>query len=149
MVDLAALVAIVAATPSIGGAWAVVLLVVRPAVLGLPFGARRLPALARHGLSRQTTAGWPADRAKGAGVGLVLGGRRRAAVLGIQRVAGGWWPLPVWLAVVAFSALLAALWPVLLLPLFLRSEPLASGRLADELGRRRAAHTCTCASCGC
>src|SRR5205085_3178521 len=31
------------------------------------------------------------------------------------------------------SAVLAALWPVLLLPLFLRSEPLAGGPLADAL----------------
>src|SRR5204863_8547176 len=40
-----------------------------------------------------------------------------------------------WAAAVALSALLAVAWPVLLLPLFLKSEPLAEGRLADELWR--------------
>jgi STE24 endopeptidase len=133
VVDLVELVAIVAATPAVGGVWAVLLLVVGLPLLGLPFGLAGYRLSRAHGLSRQTTAGWAADRAKGAGIGLVLGVAGGAAVLGIQRVAGGWWPLPVWLAVVAFSALLAALWPVLLLPLFLRSEQLASGRLADEL----------------
>ena len=63
----------------------------------------------------------------------MLGAVAAGGLLGIQRAAGGWWPLPAWLAVVAFSALLAALWPVLLLPLFLRSEPMAAGALADEL----------------
>ena len=35
----------------------------------------------------------------------------------------------------ALSVALTILWPVLLLPLFLRSEPLAEGRLAEELWR--------------
>jgi STE24 endopeptidase len=63
----------------------------------------------------------------------VLGGSAALALIGIQRATGGWWPLPAWLAAVAFGAVLAALWPVLLLPIFLRSEPMAGGRLADEL----------------
>jgi STE24 endopeptidase len=133
VVDLVALVAIVASTPAIGGGWAVLSLVIGLPLLGLPFGLAGYRLARAHGLSRQTTAGWAADRAKGAGIGLVLGIAGAAAVLGIQRVAGAWWPLPVWAAIVAFSALMAALWPVLLLPLFLRSEQLASGRLADEL----------------
>ncbi len=133
VVDLAALVAIVAATGSIGGRWALVLLVASMLLLGLPFGVAGYRLSRAYGLSRQTPGGWLADRAKGAGVGLVLGGLAAAGVLGIQRAAGGWWPLPAWLAVVAFSTLLAALWPVLLLPLFLRSEPMADGPLADEL----------------
>jgi STE24 endopeptidase len=133
LVDLAALVAIVWATGSIGGVWAVVLLAAGLFLLGLPFGVAGYRLSRRYGLSRQTFAGWLADRAKGAGVGLVLGGAAALGLIGIQRAAGGWWPLPAWLAAVAFTGLLAALWPVLLLPLFLRSEPMAAGRLADEL----------------
>ena len=133
VVELAALVAIVAVTGSIGGRWAVALLVVGTFVLGLPFGVAGYRLSRAYGLSRQTPAGWLADRAKGAGVGLVLGAVAPAGLLGIQRAARDWWPLPAWLAIVAFSALLAALWPVLLLPLFLRSEPMAGGR-----ARRRA-----------
>jgi STE24 endopeptidase len=133
VVELAALVAIVAATGAIGGRWAVALLVVGMFVLGLPFGIAGYRLSRAYGLSRQTPAGWLADRLKGAGVGLVLGAIAAAGLLGIQRAAGGWWPLPAWLAIVAFSALLAALWPVLLLPIFLRSEPMSAGALADEL----------------
>jgi STE24 endopeptidase len=133
VVELAALIAIVAVTGDVGGVWAVVLLVGGLFVLGLPFGVAGYRLSRRHGLSRQTVSSWLADRAKGAGVGLVLGGAAALALIGIQRAAGGWWPLPAWLAAVAFTGLLAALWPVLLLPLFLRSEPMAAGRLADEL----------------
>jgi STE24 endopeptidase len=132
-VELAALVAIVAATHALGGRWAVVLLVVGMFVLGLPFGVAGYRLSRAYGLSRQTPSGWLADRAKGAGVGLVLGALAAGGLLGIQRAAGAWWPLPAWLAIVAFSAILAALWPVLLLPLFLRSEPMSGGPLADEL----------------
>jgi Zn-dependent protease with chaperone function len=131
--ELAALIAIAAATGTIGGAWAVVLLVAGMFLLGLPFGVAGYRLSRAYGLSRQTPAGWLVDRAKGAGVGLVLGGLAAAALLAIQRAAGGWWPLPAWLAAAAFSALLAALWPVLLLPIFLRSEPMSAGPLADAL----------------
>jgi STE24 endopeptidase len=133
VVELAVLIAIVAAAPAIGGIWAVVALGLGLPLAGLPFGVAGYRHARAHGLSRQTPAGWLADRAKAMGVGLVLGGVAAAGLLAIQRAAGDWWPLPAWLAVVAFGALLAALWPVLLLPLFLRSEPLAAGRLADEL----------------
>ena len=133
VVELAALVAIVAVTGSIGGWWALVLLVAGLFLLGLPFGYAGYRLSRAHGLSRQTTRGWAADRLKGAAIGLVLGGAAGAALIGIQRAAGDWWPLPAWVAIVAFSAVLAALWPVLLLPIFLRSEPMASGDLADTL----------------
>jgi len=133
VVELAGLVAIVAVTGSIGGWWALVLLVAGLFLLGLPFGYADYRLSRAHGLSRQTTAGWAADRLKGAAIGLVLGGAAGVALIGIQRAAGDGWPLPAWIAIVAFSAVLAALWPVLLLPIFLRSEPMASGDLADAL----------------
>ncbi|HXD68832.1 MAG TPA: hypothetical protein VN615_03160, partial [Gaiellales bacterium] len=133
VVELAALVGIVAVTGAVGGWWALVLLVAGLFLLGLPFGYAGYRLSRSHGLSRQTTAGWLADRLKGAAIGLVLGGAAAAALIGIQRAAGDWWPLPAWIAIVAFSAVLAALWPVLLLPIFLRSEPMASGDLADAL----------------
>jgi STE24 endopeptidase len=132
-VELAALVGIVAMTGPIGGPWALVLLVAGLFLLGLPFGFAGYRLSRAHGLSRQTTGGWLADRLKGAGIGLALGAAAAAGLLGIQRAAGDWWPLPAWVAIVVFSAVLAALWPVLLLPVFLRSEPMAAGELADAL----------------
>ena len=59
---------------------------------------------------------------------LVLGIAVAGGLLVIQRAAGDLWPLPAWAAAVAFGGLLAALFPVLLLPLFLKSEPMAGGR---------------------
>ena len=62
--------------------------------------------------------------------------RRGALIAGglllIQRAAGDLWPLPAWAAAVALGGLLAALFPVLLLPLFLKSERMAEGELAGE-----------------
>src|SRR3954447_21099254 len=70
VVELAALVAIVAVTGTVGGWWALVLLVAGLFLLGLPFGYAGYRLSHAHGLSRQTTAGWLADRLKGAAVGL-------------------------------------------------------------------------------
>src|SRR4029079_13594515 len=49
----------------------------------------------------------------------------------VVAVSGG--PLSAWPAAVAFGALLAALFPVLLLPLFLKSEQMAGGELDDAM----------------
>ncbi len=81
------------------------------------------------GLSRQTAGGWYADRLKG----LVLG-----AALGLPGVGllvwaqGRWpeeWPLLAWGATLVVSSVLAVVFPVLVLPLFLRSERLPDGPL--------------------
>ena len=129
VVDLAALVAIVAATGASAGRWALALLVAGLLLLGLPFGLAGYRLSRAYGLSRQTTGGWLADRLKGAGVGLVLGGaarrraarhpaRRRRLVAAARRGSRS----------SRSARVLAALWPVLLLPIFLRSEPMAPGR---------------------
>ena len=62
-------------------------------------------------------------------LGIVVAG----GLLLIQRGAGDLWPLPAWAAAVALGGLLAALFPVLLLPLFLKSELMAEGELADAM----------------
>ncbi len=95
---------------------------------------RRLPALARlRPLAADARrAGWPTGRRARASASC-WARSRPAGCSASSAPRASWWPLPAWLAIVAFSALLAALWPVLLLPLFLRSEPMAGGR-----ARRRA-----------
>ena len=87
----------------------------------------------RNGLSRQTTGGWLADAAKARAVGLVLGTIAAACVLACQRAWPDGWPLPAWAAGMVVLIALSVLWPVLLLPLFMKSEPLRDGPLADAL----------------
>src|SRR5436305_359836 len=111
VVELAALVAIVAVTGSVGGWWALVLLVGGLFLLGLPFGYAGYRLSRAHGLSRQTTGGWLADRLQGAAIGLVPGGAAAAALIRIQRAAGGPCQLAASAAIVGVSAVLAALAP--------------------------------------
>jgi STE24 endopeptidase len=133
VVGLAALVAITAAADSLGTYGCIAALAIGLPVLDLPFAVAGYRLSRRFGLSRQSPRGWLADRAKGLGVGAVLGIAVAGGLILIQRGAGDLWPLPAWAAAVAFGGLLAALFPVLLLPLFLRSERMAEGDLADAM----------------
>ena len=133
VVSLIVLVAITAAAGSLGGWGSLAALVVVPVVASLPFAYTGWRLSRAHGLSRQTAGGWLADRAKGLAVGLVLGGLAAAGVLVLQRASDDWWPLWVWAGGLLLSAALSLLFPVLLLPLFLKSEPLPDGPLADAL----------------
>jgi STE24 endopeptidase len=132
-VSLAALVAVVAAAGSLGTYGCIIALGIVLPILDLPFGVAGYRLSRRYGLSRQTPAGWLADRAKGLAVGAVIGVVVAGGLILIQRGAGDAWPLPAWAAAVAFGGLLAALFPVLLLPLFLKSEQMAAGELADAM----------------
>jgi len=133
VMGLVALVAIVAGAGALGG-WgcAAALVLVLPA-LSLPFGYAGHVLSRRNGLSRQTTGGWLADAAKARAVGLVLGTIAAAGVLACQRAWPDGWPLPAWAAGMVVLIALSVLWPVLLLPLFMKSEPLRDGPLADAL----------------
>ena len=135
---LAGLVAIVAGAGRLGWLGCLAALGLGLPALEFPFAVAGHRLSRRYGLSRQRPGGWLADRAKGLAVGLALGGAVALGLVLIQRGAGDWWPLPAWAAAVAFAAAMAALFPVLLLPIFLRSERLAEGRLAEALWRTAA-----------
>jgi Zn-dependent protease with chaperone function len=132
-VGFAALVTVVAAAGSLGTYGCIVALAVVLPLLDLPFAVAGYRLSRRYGLSRQTPGGWLADRAKGLAVGAVIGVVVAGGLILIQRAAGDLWPLPAWAAAVAFGALMAALFPVLLLPLFLKSEHITEGHLADAM----------------
>jgi STE24 endopeptidase len=134
-VSLIVLAGIVAAAGGLGGWGSLVALAIVPALASLPFAYVGYRLSRSYGLSRQRVGGWLSDRAKGLGVGLVLGGLAAAGVLLLQRASDVWWPLWVWIAGLGLSAALSLLFPVLLLPLFLKSEPLPDGPLADALWR--------------
>ena len=139
--SLAVVGAAVAAAGPLGGWWAVAILGPGLWLVELPFGYAGYRLSRGYGLSRQTAGGWLGDRLKGAAVGAVLGAVVAAGLIACQRAWPGGWPLAAWLAMVAFTAALAVLWPLVLLPIFLSSEPLTDGEVAEELRRTaREAH---------
>ena len=132
---LVVLAAIAVWAGSLGGWGCVAALAIALPLVSLPFGYAGHVLSRRNGLSRQTAAGWLADQAKARLIGLVLGGAVAAGLLGCQRLSADWWAVPAWAGAVALSVALSILWPVVLLPLFVRSEPLSEGELAEELWR--------------
>jgi len=133
IVGAVVLIAIVAAAGTLGGWGCVAALILLPALISLPFGLIRHRLSRANGLSRQTVGGWLGDWAKGLAVGLVLGIPAALAVLGLQRAFPDWWVVPTWAGALVLSAALAVLFPVLLLPLFLKSRPIDPGPVADEV----------------
>jgi Zn-dependent protease with chaperone function len=145
VVDLAVLVALALAAghlaraglpPALDAALLAALCGVVLEVAGLPFWLAGHRAAVAAGLSRQTLRGAGIDRLKGLALGaaVVLPG---AALLveGQRRLPDGW-PLATWAVLVAFGLVVTVILPVVLLPLFLRSEPLQGGPLradVDEL----------------
>ena len=105
----------------------------------LPFGLAGFRAATAAGLSVQTRSSWLADRAKAWAIAAVLGLPAVALLVMAQRSFPDGWPYLVWGASLVLSLVLSVVAPVLLLPLFLRSEPLAPGALrtmAEELVAR-------------
>jgi STE24 endopeptidase len=99
----------------------------------LPFGYARYRLSRRAGISRQGVAGWLADLAKGGLLALVFGTAAIALVVWIARVEPRWWWAIAALGAIVFELALTTLAPVLLVPIFLRSRPLAEGSLRDDL----------------
>jgi STE24 endopeptidase len=133
--SLAISVAAVVVARRVGGAAALALLAGGLTLLGLPFAHARYRLARRYGLSRQRLRGWLADQGKGLAVGGVLAAAAAAGLVALGRAfPDGWW-LAGWAAGIALTVALALLWPLVLLPLFLRSEPLRDGSLADALRR--------------
>ena len=122
-------------------AWAA-LVTALASLVHLPLDAwRGLVYERRWGFSKETTAGWIADRAKGLSIGLVLGCGVWVAAVGLGRALPRWWPLPAAAALALLAVVLSFLAPVVLEPLFNRFEPLrdeglagALRQLADEAG---------------
>ncbi|HEY3504573.1 MAG TPA: M48 family metalloprotease [Actinocatenispora sp.] len=102
-------------------------------VVGLPVTAWRRTILRRYGLLTQGFAGWLADLARGAALGLVLGGGVLTGFFALTGAwPGGWW-LPLAGAGALLSVLLSLVFPVLVEPLFNRFTPMPASPLRDEL----------------
>ena len=76
---------------------------------------------------------WLGDLLKGGLLALVFGTLAIAAVVWLARVEPRWWWAIAAVASIAVELLLTAVAPVLLVPIFLRSRPLAAGALRDDL----------------
>jgi Zn-dependent protease with chaperone function len=103
------------------------------AVLGFPLRWLRgfwLPR--RYGLLHQPLAGWLADRAKAAALGGALALGAVLVVYGLLRVTTWWWLIAAAVFFVVGIAL-AALFPVLIVPLFYRLTRLADPALESRL----------------
>jgi STE24 endopeptidase len=132
---LVALVALVVFAGDLGGVASLLLLGLGLPLISLPFGLIRYRMARRVGLSRQTPGDWLVDWLKGVTLGLALGAAAVFTVLAFQRLSDAWWPVMTWAAALLLSAALSVLFPVLLLPIFLRSEPMPEGPLRDALRR--------------
>ena len=126
-------------TARFGGRWGWVNLVyVLVATFGFSAGLFPLTfydhVLERHyGLSRETFGQWMADYLKSLALDLMLAGVLFSALYALLRLAGDrWW---IWATgfYVLFSIVLSALFPVLIMPLFHKFEPLEDRELADAV----------------
>jgi STE24 endopeptidase len=87
----------------------------------------------RFGLSTQSLARWWVDRAKSFGLSLLLGVLGLNAVYLFLRQAGDWWWLAAGGFFLVFGAVLSAVFPVWILPLFYTLRPLENETLRRRL----------------
>ena len=87
----------------------------------------------RFGFNRQTLAGFFADLAKQALLGLALGVPLILLVLWLMAAMGDLWWLWVWLAWMAFNLLVLAVYPTFIAPLFNKFKPLEDAGLKARI----------------
>jgi STE24 endopeptidase len=113
--------------------------------VGLSLPALPVSAISRRrgmavGLVTQSWRGWAADLAKGAAIESALAGIAGGAAVAVTRRYPGRWWLPASAGSVLFGAVLAALAPVVLDPVFNDFTPLSEGQTrSDVLDLARAA----------
>lgn len=78
----------------------------------------------RFGFNKMTPQLWLVDLVKGLVVGALIGIPLLALVLWLMRTAGNYWWIAAWVAWVAFQALMIAVYPTLIAPLFNKFSPL-------------------------
>ncbi len=102
----------------------------------LPLGAYgQFRVEARFGFNRQTPAGFVADLAKQALLGLALGGPLLLLVLWLMGVMGAAWWLWVWGVWMGFNLLILAVYPTFIAPMFNKFTPLADQGLRERIER--------------
>ncbi len=104
------------------------------ALNALPFDLWRTFVIEeRHGFNKTTPAVFFLDLVKGAVLALALGVPLLALIFWFVETAGALWWLYTWLAWVAFTMLLVAIFPRWIAPLFNRFTPLAPGEVRSRI----------------
>jgi STE24 endopeptidase len=109
-------------------------LVAAGTLASLPFDLYRTFSLeARFGFNRTTPALFWADFAKGIVLAVVLGGPLALLVLWFIDATGPLWWLYTWIAWIAFTMALVALFPKYIAPFFNRFTPLPQGEIRTRI----------------
>ena len=87
----------------------------------------------RFGQSNQTPGRWFSQTVKGWLMAAVLGGAILSGLYALLWYAGDFWWAWVWCGWIVFTVVLARLFPVLLLPVFYKSEKLEENELCERL----------------
>ncbi len=87
----------------------------------------------RFELSNETFSGWLLDEAKSLGLNLVLSVIALDVIYFLLRRAGDWWWVGAGLFFLLFGVVLSVLFPVLILPLFYKLQPLDNESLKQKL----------------
>lgn len=99
----------------------------------------------RFGFNKSTIRLWLTDRVKGFAIGAILGIPVIAFVLWLVGATPWWWAIG-FVAILLFQLVMMILYPMFILPLFNRFDPLPEGDLRDrliELGKRTGFHART------
>jgi STE24 endopeptidase len=124
--------------PAVGGALTAAGLSLGLAVPGVPLSAVARRRAIAVGLDTQSWGGWASDLVKAATLQTAFSAAAGAGTVALTRRWPGRWWLPAGLGSVAIGALLGALAPVLLDPIFNDFEPLPEGETrADVLALAR------------
>jgi len=89
----------------------------------------------QYDLTNQTRGSWLVFEMKTWLVGLIIGSILLGGLYALLWYAGPLWSVWVWVGVMAFSVLLAKVFPLIILPLFYPSEPLDRKSLTDRLAQ--------------
>ena len=87
----------------------------------------------RYGLSNEKFGGWALDEMKSLGLNLLLGVIVLDVIYFLLRRAGEWWWVGAGIFFLVFGVVLSTLFPVLILPLFYKLQPLENESLRDKL----------------
>ena len=104
------------------------------AIAALPFDLWRTFVIeARHGFNKTTPLVFMLDIAKGAALAVALGAPLLLLVFWLLDIAGTYWWLHAWVAWVAFTLILTAIFPRWIAPLFNKFTPLEEGELRSRI----------------
>ncbi len=121
------------ARPALGGAAGAAGLSLALSLPSLPLRAIARRRAMRVGLDTQSWGGWGTDLAKASAIQTVFGAAGGGAVIAAtRRYPRAWWA-PVSAGSVAFGAVLTALAPVVLEPIFNNFDPLPAGQTRSDV----------------